>query len=343
MGRKNEDGNPGAVVGLLGFLVFFIGLCGTIGSFLFAAAEGRGRWTVFYGAIVWGLVQIIWGFVIAIRAKNARDRGDELAIKAKKKRDRTDVEEEDEDEDEDGDEESRPARRRKSVQEPARIPVPVLVGCGVAGGLLLLSLAGFAAVMIIVQSLANPEQHGANGDPPGHPKDGIPINPVEPAPEDLGPKAAQTPIVGATQDPTFKDQAPDGGVLVGFDVRLGQAFGVELVRAIQPRYQTPNGEVMGRKFGANFTKTVSVTARPGYAVGAINVKAGLVVNGFSVTFMRLKGNALDRTDSYTSAWIGDQTGGNGPTVLGGDGTQIVGIIGKRNARECNGLGLLKRS
>ncbi len=321
MGRKNGEVNTGAVVCVLGFLVFLIGLCGTIGSFLFAAAEGRGRYTVFYGAIVWGLLQIIWGFVLAIKAKKLRDRAEE---------DEDDVEDEDEG----------PSPRRKTVQKPAQVPVPVLIGCGVAGGLLLLSLAGFAMVVLIIQSLPGPDQARANGDPP--PNNEIPVNPVEPAPEDLGPKEALTRIVGATSDPTFRDQAPDGGVLVGFDVGLAPAFGVELVRTIQPRYQTPKGEVMGRKFGAEFTKTVAVKAKPGYAVGAINVKAGLVVNGFSTTFMRLNGNALDPSDSYTSPWIGDKTGGNGPTVLGGDGALIIGIIGKRNARECNGLGLLKR-
>lgn len=326
MDHKNGDSNPGAVVGVLGALVFVIGLCGTIGSFLFAAAGGGGgRWTFFYGAIVWGFFQMIWGFVLAIRAKKLRD----TAI-------------DDFDDDFDDEEERRPSRRRKTVPAPAPIPFPVVVGCGVVGGLLLLGLAGLSIVILIIQSLDQPAEEGAKGNPPPPPKIEVPANPVEPNPEDLGPKTAQTQIVGATADPTFRDQAPDGGVLVGLDVGVGQAFGVELVRAIQPRYQTPKGEVMGRKFGADFSKTVSMKAKPGYAVGAINVKAGLVVNGFSITFMRINGNVLDPADAYTSAWIGDRTGGSGPTVLGGDGTQIVGIIGKRNARDCNGLGLLKR-
>ncbi|MBI1830708.1 MAG: hypothetical protein HYR84_04570 [Planctomycetes bacterium] len=83
-------------------------------------------------------------------------------------------------------------------------------------------------------------------------------------------------------------------------------------------------------------------ARPGYAVAALNVKAGLVVNGFSVTFMRINGPALDPTDAYSSAWIGDKTGGNGPTLLAGDGTRIVGVIGTRNVNDCTGIGLLKK-
>src|SRR5262249_40692938 len=157
-------------------LVFFLGLVGTIGTFLFAAAEGRGSGTIFYGAIIWGLGQIILGFVLAIRAQKQRRVGDEE------------------------DEEDRPSRRRKSARKTPQLPTPVLVGCGVAGGLLLLGLAGLAVVMILIQSLQKPDQDTAKGKPP-------PPNTEVPVAEDLGPKEAQTPIAGATPDPTFKDQA----------------------------------------------------------------------------------------------------------------------------------------
>jgi hypothetical protein len=302
----------------LGFLVFFVGLAGTIGSFMFAAAEGRGRYTVFYGAIVWGFLQIIAGFVMAIRWHNQPQVADE----------------EDDEEEAKEEDDGRPSRRRKAKKETSQVPTPVLIGCGAAGGLLLLGLACCGVAIFIIQTL--PDLGGGPGPPPPPPNNGIPVA------EDLGPQQAQTAMAGATQDPTFKELAPDGGMLVGLEVGLGHAYGVELVQAIQPRFQTPAGEVMGRKFGTNFTKTVSVKARPGYAIGAIRVKAGLVVNGFSVTFMRIKGNTLDPNDSYPSDWIGDQTGGGGPTVLGGDGALIIGIIGRRSATDCNGLGLLKR-
>jgi hypothetical protein len=66
-----------------------------------------------------------------------------------------------------------------------------------------------------------------------------------------------------------------------------------------------------------------------------------LLNGFSTTFKRVKGASLDPADAYANPWIGDKMGGNGPILLAGDGTPIVGVIGKRNARDCNGIGLLK--
>jgi hypothetical protein len=214
----------------------------------------------------------------------------------------------------------------------------VLAGFG-CGGLAL--LFGISLIVVLVKNMGD----GGGGPPP--PPPGFVENPDDnpgppPAPEDLGPKEKQTQLLGATQEPTFKDQAPPGGWLIGFDVGVGEAFGVELVRAIQPRYQTPQGEAVGRKFGRNFSKTISVRARPGYAVGSIYAKAGLVVNGFSVQFMRIKGDRLDPADNYSSDWIGDHTGGGPPILLAGDGTRIIGIIGRRDANDVTGLGLLKQ-
>jgi hypothetical protein len=58
--------------------------------------------------------------------------------------------------------------------------------------------------------------------------------------------------------------------------------------------------------------------------------------------MRVRGDGLDPADSHVSGWIGDRTGGGGPTLVSGEGKAIVGIIGKRNAKECIGIGLLKK-
>lgn len=248
-----------------------------------------------------------------------------------------DVEQVDDDDDDDDDERRRPSR---SARKPAAGTNTTALW--ILGGLGCGSLAMMAMCILIIaltQIFQDDPPPVVNGPPPPVPKIEIPIEPVA---EDLGPKARRTDILGGAFNPTFKDEAPAGGFLIGYDIGLGKFANIDLVKAIQPIYQTPNGEVRGRQFGVEFNPRITVKAKPGYAVGAMNVKAGLLVNGFSTTFMRVKGVGLDPADAYTSPWIGDMTGGNGPTLLAGDGTAIVGIIGKHNSRECSGLGLLKR-
>ncbi|MBI1830707.1 MAG: hypothetical protein HYR84_04565 [Planctomycetes bacterium] len=117
----------------------------------------------------------------------------------------------------------------------------VFAGCGCFA---LMMMGGTAVVMILVENLRNPdpvnpnpiEARGGNKPPPKI------EDPVAPIPEDLGPKEKQTLILGGAFDPTFKDIAPEGGGLIGFDVGLGQAFGVELVKSIQPRYRVGQAE-----------------------------------------------------------------------------------------------------
>jgi len=48
---------------------------------------------------------------------------------------------------------------------------------------------------------------------------------------------------------------------------------------------------------------------------------------------------LDPADAYESEWVG-YDGNKQPTRLGGDGTPVIGIVGKASERELNGLGLL---
>jgi hypothetical protein len=151
--------------------------------------------------------------------------------------------------------------------------------------------------------------------------------------------AGATKILGGAANPEFKDQAPDDGLLIGFEIGLGPAFGVELVKAIRPIYRTGDKESLGRQYGTAPKNVVVVKAKEGYAVGGMTVRSGLVVNGFSVTFMRVLVGKLDPSDSYQSDWIGDRTGGS-ETTLKGDGTPIIGIVGKASDKECTGIGLL---
>ncbi len=152
-------------------------------------------------------------------------------------------------------------------------------------------------------------------------------------------KDGATQIMGGAFDPVFRDQAPAGGVLIGLNVGLGKFINNDIIAAVQPIYRTPMGEVLGQAHGNNFSRLVRIKAKDGYAVGGITGKAGLTMDGFSVTFMRVAGDALDPADQYRSDWVGGRGGGR-ETFLGGGNRPIVGIVGKANARDCTGLGLL---
>jgi hypothetical protein len=149
----------------------------------------------------------------------------------------------------------------------------------------------------------------------------------------------ETKILGGTFDPVFKDQAPEGGRLIGFQIGLGKFFNNDVIRAIRPIYWTPKGEVLGDQRGTDTSRIVDVKAKAGYAIGAIIGKAGLGLDGLSVTFMRVEGARLEPKDAYQSEWIGGHGGGQ-ETKLGGTGSPVIGIVGKSNAKDLTGLGLM---
>lgn len=223
---------------------------------------------------------------------------------------------------------------RNAPKGTAAVVFWVLAGLGCGG---LTCLAGMSLVIILVQNIpeTKPDDNANRDKPPENQKPQV-------VGEDLGAKERQTLILGGHADVPFREEARLGEYLIGFDIGVGPAFGVDLVKSIQPHFHTPQGEKPGRKLGTDWGTTHTVKAKPGYAVGAITVKNGLVVNGLSVTFMRVKGDKLDPKDTYTSPWIGDRTGGGPPTLLSHNGALIVGVIGMRTAEDVTGLGLLKR-
>ncbi len=178
--------------------------------------------------------------------------------------------------------------------------------------------------------------------PPPAPANPLPpaLPVVPPAPRPGGVADGPTQIMGGAFDPPFRDEAPDGGVLVGLDVGLGKFINNDIIIAARPIYRTGKGEVAGGTYGTDFSRPVSVRAKPGYAIGAMTAKSGLTIDGFSVTFMRITPKGLDPADAYQSEWLGGR-GGGPETLLGGTGTPVVGIVGKANRDgRCTGLGLL---
>jgi hypothetical protein len=155
--------------------------------------------------------------------------------------------------------------------------------------------------------------------------------------------SGDTRIHGGAFDPPFRDEAPEGGILVGFEAGYGSFAGHTVINALEPIYRTPRGEFSSQRYGKNQKRDAVVTAKPGYAVGALTARTGLLVNGIKMHFMRVTGGKLNPNDSYQSEWIGGTTGG-ADGILGGEGALIVGVIGTTNPKNgLTGIGLAFKS
>ena len=137
----------------------------------------------------------------------------------------------------------------------------------------------------------------------------------------------------------FEEAAPQGALLVGLEIGLGKFVNTDMVQAVRPIFRAGDKETLGQQQGTNLTNVIKVVAKPGYAVGAMNVKAGANADGLSITFMRIKGDRLDPADAYESPWVGDSAPG-GRNILTGAGRLVVGIHGNKNKDNSTGIGLL---
>jgi serine/threonine protein kinase len=146
-------------------------------------------------------------------------------------------------------------------------------------------------------------------------------------------------VLGTKNDRPFRDEAPPGGLLVGFDVWYGSFAGYDVLDGIRPIYRTREGDSLGALHGRETTRGVRTLAKADYAVGGLIMKAGLGADSFVVVYMKVKGDRLDPDDSYQSEKFGGPGGSSHP-MLGGDGTFVTGIIGSTDKTpKLNGLGL----
>ena len=129
---------------------------------------------------------------------------------------------------------------------------------------------------------------------------------------------------------------------------VGKRYDEEVIYAIRPIYLTADGEHRGvsrglfksrdKKNPSKVDRVFKVKAKPGYAVGGVTARHDLMFNAMYVTFMRIKGQALDPRDSYTSAWIGSDSGGREASV-NCNGAPVVGLFGNQDERQVLALGL----
>jgi hypothetical protein len=152
-------------------------------------------------------------------------------------------------------------------------------------------------------------------------------------------KGKEPTILGGAFDPEFKDAAPEGGILIGFEIGLGKFFDRDMIRAARPIYRIGEAESFGEQRGTQVKNLVVLKAKPGYAVGAISVKHGLGFDGMSITYMKVVDGKLDPKDNYESDFVGSDEA-KPLTKLGGDGTPAIGIVGKKNDKDMTGMGLL---
>jgi hypothetical protein len=82
---------------------------------------------------------------------------------------------------------------------------------------------------------------------------------------------------------------------------------------------------MGQRHGTPGGDELQLLSKPGYAVGAIHARAGLVLNAVQLTFYRIDGTRLDPRDQYESPWIGSDGGSS--FDLDAKGDPIKGIFG----------------
>lgn len=141
-------------------------------------------------------------------------------------------------------------------------------------------------------------------------------------------RTVQTAIQGFPLAKDFRQVPAEGAVLIGFDITRGKFLDNETIASLRPIYATSRGEQRGELLGQAQGRQVTVKAKPGYAVGAVNLKTGLGLDGLSVTFMKFDKARLKKDDAYSSDWLGNKDSSGQVTV--GDGSLVVGVCGRRN-------------
>jgi serine/threonine protein kinase len=154
-------------------------------------------------------------------------------------------------------------------------------------------------------------------------------------------KYTRMPVLGgAFAKESFEEVPADGWILIGFEVGLEGFGNGSIVAYLRPIYLTPGGEKVGETYGVPTRQLVTMKARPGFAVGALNIRAGGLLDGFSVTFMEIGKTSLKKEGAYTSEHIGGM-GGSDQGTVDGDGAFVIGICGRTvdKGRPCS-LGLV---
>jgi hypothetical protein len=137
-----------------------------------------------------------------------------------------------------------------------------------------------------------------------------------------GNRQEKTEMLGGPGGNPFEHVKGGNFIVVGFRYTLRQG----IVKSIRPIFGEGEKTFDGDQFGGPDGDLMTEQAKPGYAVGGVQIMAGADrVRSFRVIYMRVYGGRLAPADRYESPWlIGSEAG---TTLLGGDGSQVVGICG----------------
>jgi hypothetical protein len=183
-----------------------------------------------------------------------------------------------------------------------------------------------AAAMPPAARPSEPEEQQLNSFPElDQPMEALPL--LKFAPPDL---VATGPEIRGDQ--LFQDVAPAGGWLVGLRVMKGESWGGSIL-ALQPIYQVGDEYHLGQQCGGGVRAIDQrqFLAKPGYAVGKIEAKIGLIMNAFRVEFRKVNKDRLDLADAYVSEWYGGS--GGGLQEIDGGGSPLVGLAGSYHPRD----------
>lgn len=148
----------------------------------------------------------------------------------------------------------------------------------------------------------------------------------------------KTVLAGGKGGSPFEAQAARGGILVG--LRYCQSPTSSRLRYVQPLFRHRQTIEAGAGFGSRNSEVHEVLARPGYAVGALIIRASPTrARGFRVVFMGVDGGRLDSGRHYESGWCGADSGPEELRYVGGVGKFSVGIAGRSGAH-IDALGLV---
>ena len=162
---------------------------------------------------------------------------------------------------------------------------------------------------------------------PGKQRPGVVINPVQ----STLPSQELTPVIGGAGGFPFKKADIQGRPVLGVRYILSDWAGRKRVSLLTPIFTSSSGETPG-----------TVSAREGYALGAIHVSVSDFVDGVTLEFMKLQEDgSLDPGDSYKSDPIGTLSANS--KMVSGDGRRVVGIHGRGGAvMDAIGLVLLTK-